>query len=588
MFDDIQFRLPITYCEELHTLPTNVVDDLELSSVIHSKIFQTENHFGTHVSKEWSKHITSNVNFLQDTQSVINNMKKFNAFPKLDTNRVIEIWQDTKCNSNFLEKYNYMDWEKLVHFNESPLFLQIMSSINILSPVISLVIPLIILILPFFILQMKGIRLMFNEYLRVLKDLAVNHFFKGQLNTNEMGVDKILYIILYFGLYVMQLYQNISTCNKFYNNIQAVNKNLIDFKTYLGTTINKMKLFIDLNNYNSYKNFNESIKTHLINIELFYQKLNNVTPFKINMNKVNDFGYMLSCYYELKNNQIYDESLKFFIGFEGYINNLSCIDNFIFDKKMTNATFDTNCEESFTAKEQIYPPHCGFATSVTSDFVLDKQCVISYPIVVTNDINLKKNIIITGPNASGKTTYIKSTAINIILSQQFGCGFYKKCTLNPFTHIHSYLNIPDTSERDSLFQAESRRCKNILDTIDNGSSNSRHFCIFDELYTGTNTESSSKASYSLLVYLCNRKNVNFILTTHDTNVCKKINKLKCKSDNKSIIKNLKMDVIETPNKLEYTYKVKNGISYINGAIHVLKEMNYPAEIIDTFITYDKL
>jgi DNA mismatch repair ATPase MutS len=49
-----------------------------------------------------------------------------------------------------------------------------------------------------------------------------------------------------------------------------------------------------------------------------------------------------------------------------------------------------------------------------------------------------------------------------------------------------------------------------------------------------------------------------------------------------------MDVIETPNKLEYTYKVKNGISYINGAIHVLKEMNYPAEIIDTFITYDKL
>jgi hypothetical protein len=76
------------------------VDDLELSSVIHSKIFKTENHFGTHVSKEWSKHITSNVNFLQDTQSVINNMKKFNAFPKLDTNRVIEIWQDTNLSDN--------------------------------------------------------------------------------------------------------------------------------------------------------------------------------------------------------------------------------------------------------------------------------------------------------------------------------------------------------------------------------------------------------------------------------------------------------------------------------------------------------
>jgi DNA mismatch repair ATPase MutS len=67
-----------------------------------------------------------------------------------------------------------------------------------------------------------------------------------------------------------------------------------------------------------------------------------------------------------------------------------------------------------------------------------------------------------------------------------------------------------------------------------------------------------------------------------------MNKLKRKNDNKSIIKNLKMVVIETPDKLEYTYKVKNGISHINGAIHVLKEMKYPAEIIDTFLTYDKL
>jgi DNA mismatch repair ATPase MutS len=49
-----------------------------------------------------------------------------------------------------------------------------------------------------------------------------------------------------------------------------------------------------------------------------------------------------------------------------------------------------------------------------------------------------------------------------------------------------------------------------------------------------------------------------------------------------------MVVIESPDKLEYTYKVKNGISHINGAIHVLKEMKYPAEIIDTFLTYDKL
>jgi dsDNA-specific endonuclease/ATPase MutS2 len=74
-------------------------------------------------------------------------------------------------------------------------------------------------------------------------------------------------------------------------------------------------------------------------------------------------------------------------------------------------------------------------------------------------------MIITGPNASGKTTILKSTLINIIFTQQFGCGFYEFADVAPFNHIHCYLNIPDTSGRDSLFQAEARRCKEILDII---------------------------------------------------------------------------------------------------------------------------
>jgi ABC-type molybdenum transport system ATPase subunit/photorepair protein PhrA len=57
------------------------------------------------------------------------------------------------------------------------------------------------------------------------------------------------------------------------------------------------------------------------------------------------------------------------------------------------------------------------------------------PNAVKNSVDLKKNIIITGPNASGKTTYLKTTAINIILSQQFSCGFYKKCVVNPFQEV---------------------------------------------------------------------------------------------------------------------------------------------------------
>ena len=80
---------------------------------------------------------------------------------------------------------------------------------------------------------------------------------------------------------------------------------------------------------------------------------------------------------------------------------------------------------------------------------------------VKNTYNLDKHMIITGPNAAGKTTLLKTTLFNIILSQQIGYGCYKSASLVLFNNIHCYINIPDTSGRDSLFQAEARRCKDI-------------------------------------------------------------------------------------------------------------------------------
>jgi DNA mismatch repair ATPase MutS len=340
-----------------------------------------------------------------------------------------------------------------------------------------------------------------------------------------------------------------------------VNKNLFDFKLYLNNSIVKMELFLKLNKFSSYKLFCDDVEKHLLDIKEFKNKIDFVRPFELSIKTTRDMGSLLSSYYELKHNPQYDKSLRFSLSFDGYMDNLSCLYNHIESRLFTPATYENNSKTSFVAKKQIYPPH-----SCLSD-------------VMTNDVDLKRNMIITGPNASGKTTYIKMTAINIILSQQFGCGYYKRCSIVPFTHIHSYINIPDTSERDSLFQAESRRCKNIIDTIDKSPINSKHFCIFDELYTGTTSESSAKASYSFLTYLCKRKNVKFLLTTHYKNVCKKMRKI----DN---IINYKMDVLETQDGLKYSYQIVKGISEIDGAIHVLKGLNYPNEIIQTFLTND--
>jgi DNA mismatch repair ATPase MutS len=181
------------------------------------------------------------------------------------------------------------------------------------------------------------------------------------------------------------------------------------------------------------------------------------------------------------------------------------------------------------------------------------------------------NVILTGINASGKTTYLKTTLLNVILTQQWGCGFYKSCAIQPFHQIHSYLNIPDTSARDSLFQAESRRCKEILDSIVLGG---RHFCIFDELYSGTNPDEASKSAYGFLRYLAKRENVRFMLTTHYIGVCKRLEEEECDG-----IQYLQMDVEEEGDEYVYKHCLKDGICEIQGGVQVLRKMEYPEELL---------
>ena len=87
-------------------------------------------------------------------------------------------------------------------------------------------------------------------------------------------------------------------------------------------------------------------------------------------------------------------------------------------------------------------------------------------------------------------------------------GFYKNVNLTPFDYIHCYINIPDTCARDSLFQAEARRCKDILDVI-HKYPNKKHFCVFDELYSGTNPYEAISAAYGYLKYIIKNKMLNF-------------------------------------------------------------------------------
>ena len=81
------------------------------------------------------------------------------------------------------------------------------------------------------------------------------------------------------------------------------------------------------------------------------------------------------------------------------------------------------------------------------------------------------------------------------------------------------------------------------------------------------------SSTAFLNYLIKNQNVGCILTTHFIKVCKKLEK------NKSIA-NCHMETEKRNNMLIYKYKLVDGISEVKGGVAVLKEMDYPKEIID--------
>jgi DNA mismatch repair protein MutS len=283
--------------------------------------------------------------------------------------------------------------------------------------------------------------------------------------------------------------------------------------------------------------------------------------FEPSLSKIGEVGTLLECYYEVHSNKEYEAAILYSFSFHGYVKNMLGLFENLQKGVIGKASFAIDIS-GLVIKNQYYP------ALVNESFV-------------TNDANIAKNMVITGPNAAGKTTFLKTTMLNIIFSQQFGCGFYTDCSIHPYTHIHSYLNIPDTSGRDSLFQAESRRCKEIINDVLFTDGSARHFCIFDELYSGTNPAEATKSAYAFLLWLSERKNVDFILTTHYVSICSRFIKSKAR------IANWKMDAVQDDSgDITYSYKIVKGVSKIQGAIKVLRDMEYPAEILKSIVDYE--
>ena len=91
--------------------------------------------------------------------------------PLILDDTIVKTWKVIKNDDGFVPRYQYIEWEHLKMFNESPVVLFYLSMATIFSPVLSLLSPVIMFFLPFLLLRMKRVPITMEKYLEVLKTL---------------------------------------------------------------------------------------------------------------------------------------------------------------------------------------------------------------------------------------------------------------------------------------------------------------------------------------------------------------------------------------------------------------------------------
>ena len=532
----MSFIHPINYLSETKSLTENCQTDLELNILYDKFLNYTSNSL---VRKAWLSNYTTNITYLKDSQQLLKNTE---LLPIINTDKVKSLWNKMTSNKGFKEKYEFITFDFFEHFNRLELFMQAIAMYTLTSPILSLSLPILLLFAPFFILKLQGKSLTLIEYSHMLKKLF-RYMPIGQIfEISSLSWDKRIFAVISIIFYFLQIYQNSMTCYKFYNNTTEIYTTLKEFENYFDETIHSIIIFNEhSSNYNTYEKFTDQlliIKNKLQEIKNEFSKI--LPGTFIHM------GKKLKYFYEIYSSKDYAEVLEYTFHFHEYINDLNIISE---NTALHQCKFS---ESKCSFKNSYYGP-------------LWNQTPIS------NSYSLNTNMIISGPNASGKTTLLKSTLFNLILSQQIGKGFYKKATITPYDYFHCYINIPDTCERDSLFQAEVRRCKDILDMFSKYP-NSNHFCIFDELFSGTNPYEAVASAQAYLLYLHKHSHIRYLLTTHYVDLCKYVD------SNKEI----------TNYTMENPYHLQKGISTIKGGIKILEDQHFPNEIISSAKNYISL
>jgi len=206
--------------------------------------------------------------------------------------------------------------------------------------------------------------------------------------------------------------------------------------------------------------------------------------------------------------------------------------------------------------------------------LLDQQEAIPNSIKLGSLYSQPQNMIITGPNAGGKSTAMKSIVLSIILAQSLGIAPAQELVFTPFDAIMTYLNITDdTGDKKSLFESGVLRARTLLNSVDQHAKNGKYVLVgIDEIFNGTSYKEGQAAAYSIIKSFGSHANVMSVINTHY--------KLIPSLEKTGNFVNYKVTVnYDDAGKIQYTYTLEPGFSDQIITFDVLQEKGFTDEFL---------
>ncbi|WP_138202782.1 MutS-related protein [Haloimpatiens lingqiaonensis] len=196
---------------------------------------------------------------------------------------------------------------------------------------------------------------------------------------------------------------------------------------------------------------------------------------------------------------------------------------------------------------------------------------VSHPLIenpVCNSLNMDNNIIITGSNMSGKSTFLRTVGINALFAQTIYTCICKEYRGSFFRVITSISVNDNITEGKSYYLGEAEALQRIINS--SGFDKYPILTLIDEIFRGTNPVERVNAAAEILDYLA-KNNCLVMVATHDLEITNMV---------KETYYNYYFTENVTKEGLNFEYKIREGISPTRNAIKILEYLGYPDEIIN--------